>query len=74
MHDPTDRQVEVLKFVDKFKRENLDTPTMGEIGEVFGITKRAVQDHLKALQKKGMIEMIPYRNRIKILNREWIDG
>lgn len=74
MFDPTDKQIEVLKFVDKFKRENLDTPTMSEIGEVFGITVRAVQDHLKALQKKGMIEMIPYRSRIKIINREWIDG
>ena len=52
MRQITDRQKEVLTFIATFTEENVYPPTVREIGEHFGISLRAVQDHIAALQKK----------------------
>lgn len=51
----TARQQEVLDFISDFTKENTYPPTVREIGTHFGISLRAVQDHIAALQKKGAL-------------------
>ena len=55
MRGITDRQREVLTFISEYTEENSYPPTIRDISEHFGITLRAVQDHISALQKKGFI-------------------
>ena len=50
MKNLTDRQKEVLEFIARFTEENGYPPTVREIGENFGISLRAVQDHSAAFQ------------------------
>ena len=53
MKEITARQKEVLDFISESTKENNYPPTVREIGSHFGISLRAVQDHIAALQKKG---------------------
>jgi repressor LexA len=62
-NDLTDRQSEILSFIEKFISENEYPPSLREIGENFAITPKAVHDHLRALQKKGAIKIIPEISR-----------
>ena len=55
MREVTNRQKEVLSFISDFTEDNSFPPTVREIGEHFGISLRAVQDHIAALQKKGYL-------------------
>lgn len=59
----TDRQKEVLEFIASFSEENGYPPTVREIGENFGISLRAVQDHIAACQKKGYLSQCQKRSR-----------
>ena len=52
----TRRQVAILSFIVESIRENGYPPTMAEIGQQFDITSmNGVNDHLKALERKGYI-------------------
>ena len=53
MKQITDRQKEVLEFIADFTETNVYPPTVREISEHFGISLRAVQDHIAALQPCG---------------------
>lgn len=65
----TDRQKEVLSFISDFTEENSYPPTVREIGDHFGISLRAVQDHIAALQKKGFLSQSQKRSRsIKVIS------
>ena len=55
MKDLTARQREVLAFVRSFTERHGAPPTVREIGERFGFTARAAFDHLRALERKGML-------------------
>ncbi len=71
MKQITDRQQEVLSFISAFTKDNSYPPTVREISENFGISLRAVQDHIAALQKKGFISIKPKSSRsIRILQDE----
>lgn len=59
----TERQKEVLEFIARFSEENGYPPTVREIGENFGISLRAVQDHIAACQKKGYLTQCQKRSR-----------
>lgn len=59
----TERQQEVLDFISNFTKSNNYPPTVREIGEHFGISLRAVQDHIAALQKKGYLAQTQKRAR-----------
>lgn len=63
MKQITERQQEVLDFISSFTKENNYPPTVREIGEHFGISLRAVQDHIAALQKKGFLSQTQKRAR-----------
>lgn len=63
MKSITTRQQEVLTFINDFSKENNYPPTFREISAHFGISLRAVQDHLAALQKKGFLMHTPGKSR-----------
>ena len=55
MRELTARQREVLNFIRAFTTRNGVPPTVREIGEKFRVTPRAAFDHLRALERKGML-------------------
>ena len=56
MRDLTERQREVLGFIRSFTTRNGVPPTVREIGDKFHVTPRAAFDHLRALERKGMLQ------------------
>ena len=56
MKELTARQREVLAFIRSFTERHGAPPTVREIGERFGFTARAAFDHLRALERKGMLQ------------------
>lgn len=56
MKEMTARQREVLEFIRIFGERHGVPPTVREIGEHFHFTARAAFDHLRALERKGMLE------------------
>lgn len=56
MKEMTARQREVLEFMRIFGERHGVPPTVREIGERFHFTARAAFDHLRALERKGMLE------------------
>ena len=56
MREMTPRQREILEFVRAFSAKHGVPPAVREIAERFGFTARAAFDHLKALERKGMLE------------------
>ncbi|MCR4578761.1 MAG: transcriptional repressor LexA [Treponema sp.] len=51
----TDRQQQVLDYIAAYTEENSYPPTVRDISDHFGISLRAIQDHIAALQKKGYL-------------------
>lgn len=56
MREMTSRQREVLDFMRIFSERHGVPPAVREIAERFGFTARAAFDHLRALERKGMLE------------------
>ena len=56
MKELTARLREVLEFIRIFGERHGVPPTVREIGERFHFTARAAFDHLRALERKGMLE------------------
>jgi repressor LexA len=56
MRELTDKQREVLGFIRGFIAKHGLPPTVREIGERFKVTPRAAFDHLRALERKGMLQ------------------
>jgi len=60
----TDRQREILTFISSSIAERGYPPTLREIGEHFGIrSTNGVNDHLKALEKKGHLRREDLKSR-----------
>lgn len=54
------KQLEILKFIHRFIEERGLPPTRGEIAEGLGLKNRqGIDQHLRALQTKGAIELLP---------------
>jgi repressor LexA len=63
----TDRQLEVLRFIATEIEEKGYPPTIREIGEALDIAStNGVNDHLKALEKKGFLQRDPVKSRALI--------
>ena len=63
----TDRQLEVLRFIARQIEENGYPPTIREIGEALDIrSTNGVNDHLKALERKGFLSRDPVKSRALI--------
>ena len=63
MRELTGRQREVLGFIRTFTTRHGVPPTVREIGEKFHVTPRAAFDHLRALERKGMLQRRPSAGR-----------
>lgn len=70
----TDKQLRVLDFVRAAIDETGFPPTRAEIAQQLGFrSANAAEEHLKALARKGAIEMIPGASRgIRILGEEYL--
>lgn len=57
---PTDKQRSILRFITTFIRRNGYPPSIVEIGREFGIrSTNGVNDHLRALERKGLLRRAP---------------
>lgn len=56
MKELTARQREILSFIRSFTERHGAPPTVREIGERFRFSPRAAFDHLRALERKGMLQ------------------
>jgi len=67
----TERQKEILGYIEKRIRENGSAPTIREIGERFSFSSTgSVRDHLRALADKKYIECMPGISRgIRLLKK-----
>lgn len=59
----TNRQKEVADFIDGFIQEKHYSPSLREISSFFGFSVKAAHDHVKALQKKGIINTVENTSR-----------
>lgn len=67
----TDRQEEILIFIQQFQQENGYPPTLREIGKKFGISSTfGVKRHLEALTKKGYLNILSNASRGISINRD----
>lgn len=70
MNELTDRQKEVLDYIETFIRENPYPPTIREIAAHFGMSAKGAYDHMKALERKGRIRTGGGRSRkIEIIGK-----
>src|SRR6187551_290735 len=64
MDDLTPRQRQVLRFIQDAVLENGMPPTRAEIAEALGFkSANAAEEHLRALQRKGVVELLPGASR-----------
>ncbi|MFO1355945.1 MAG: transcriptional repressor LexA [Gammaproteobacteria bacterium] len=60
----TSRQTEVLSFIQSFIDETGMPPTRAEIARALGFrSANAAEEHLRALQRKGVIDLLPGASR-----------
>ncbi|MBU0927307.1 MAG: transcriptional repressor LexA [Spirochaetes bacterium] len=75
MNDLTDRQKEVLDYIEAFIETNPYPPTIREIAANFGMSVKGAYDHLKALERKGRIRAGGGRSRkIEIIGKSLKSG
>ncbi len=66
----TDRQEEILLFIQQFQQESGYPPTLREIGKNFGISSTfGVKRHLDALVKKGYLNILGNASRGISINK-----
>ena len=72
MENLTDRQAEILELIQEFLEETGMPPTRAEIADALGFrSANAAEDHLKALARKGVIELLPGASRgIRVLTED----
>ena len=64
MTDLTSRQQEILNLIKKHLEKTGYPPTRAEIADALGFkSANAAEDHLRALARKGVIEMVPGASR-----------
>lgn len=70
----TERQREILDFIQRETQKNGYSPTIREIGERMGIrSTNGVNDHLKALERKGYLRREADKSRTLRVNRRLQD-
>jgi len=64
MQDLTPRQAEILSFIQEFMGQEGMPPTRAEIARKLGFrSANAAEEHLRALRRKGVIDLIPGASR-----------
>jgi repressor LexA len=59
----TERQEQILQFIEAYVEKHGVPPSIREIGDQFHIYPRAAHDHLRALERKGSIKRTPHKSR-----------
>src|SRR2546427_5355501 len=59
----TERQQAILDFVSEYAEKNGFPPSVREIGRHFGIYPATVQDHIKAVERKGCLQKNRFQSR-----------
>ncbi|MCQ2101008.1 MAG: HTH domain-containing protein [Fibrobacter sp.] len=59
----TERQAKIMQYIRAFKKRAGVAPSYREIAAYMGITVSGVRKHLELIEKKGQIEVTPYRAR-----------
>ncbi|WKJ92473.1 transcriptional repressor LexA [Methylomonas montana] len=60
----TDRQQEILNFIERTLQQEGFPPTIAEIADAFGVrSTNSIRGHLQALARKGAIELVPAASR-----------
>lgn len=59
----TEKQFQILEFIQQYRDARGISPTMGEIAIVLGVTKVTVHEHLRQLERKGAIRREKFRAR-----------
>ena len=69
----TTRQAEILELIRSYIAEEGCPPTRAEIADHLGFrSPNAAEDHLRALERKGMIELVPGASRgIRLLDEDY---
>lgn len=69
MNELTDKQQQVLDYIEDYQLTNGSSPTLREIREYLGVASdNSVLKHLKALEKKGYIQKDETPRGIKLLD------
>ena len=64
MRQLTPRQTQILEMIQEFIAETGMPPTRAEIASELGFrSANAAEEHLRALQKKGVLELVPGASR-----------
>ncbi|MFQ5654614.1 MAG: transcriptional repressor LexA [Planctomycetota bacterium] len=70
----TDRQMEILEFLRRYRRMRGRSPTLEEIAQQFGVSKVTIHDHVRQLEKKGAVRKEPRLARsLEIIDPEFLD-
>ncbi|MEK7466777.1 MAG: transcriptional repressor LexA [Planctomycetota bacterium] len=59
----TPKQLNILKFIQGFTETNQYSPTLQEIADKIGVSKITILDHLRALERRGIIRRQRYLSR-----------
>jgi repressor LexA len=72
MQELTRRQAEILALIREYVCDEGYPPTRAEIAEAFGFrSPNAAEEHLRALERKGVIELLPGSSRgIRLLEAD----
>ena len=69
----TPKQLQIMQFIQDYRRSNGTAPTLEEIGQSLGIHRVTVHQHVGALVKKGAVQKLAQRSRsIEILDRDFL--
>ena len=72
MKTVTDRQKAIATYIASFIKEKKYSPSVRDIASEFGFSVKAGHDHLKALERKGIIRMTPGVSRsIELLDDQF---
>lgn len=67
MKNPTKKQIDILKYIQKYQIKYQYSPTQKEIADNFKISLQAANCHIARMAKKGLLEINEYKHRsIKI--------
>ena len=67
----TSRQEEILNLIKDYLKEKGFPPTRADISKTFGFkSPNAAEQHLRAIEKKGFISILPGASRGLVLNQE----
>jgi len=69
----TRRQLDIMRHLADYIKEKGMAPTLGEVGDHFGVSKVTIFEHLVQMEKKGLIKRVPSKSRgITILDPDFV--